>query len=588
MLYKFELFRDLKILWGYFSLRRRSQFGLLALLILFVSFAEIFSIGLIIPFLAVLSVPNEVFNIPYVRLMLDFFNISQTQGLLLTISLTFMFAIFLATSSRLLFIWMASRLSFAAGSDLSIEIYRRTLFQPYSIHISRNSSEIINVVGMVNNIIINVINPTILLFSNVIILAVIWVGIFIIDPFISSICFAGFSFIYFCISRASKRKLLKNSDDIAKSSQLLVKALQEGLGGIRDVILNSHQELFTEIYKKHDVTLRQAQATNQFISNFPRYVVEGLSMLLISVFAFYLAQKSENTSHIIPVLAAFAFAAQRILPLLQQLYSSWASIKTYRKILSEIIYQLELPIFKCPKNLQSSLFKFNKTIRIKNLFFKYEIKLNWLIRDINMTIRKGSIVGIIGKTGSGKSTLVDILMGLLPPTKGSIEIDGVKINDANRHIWQNLIAHVPQVIYLSDSTVAENIAFGIPIDQIDFRRVSEAAEKAQIASEIKKWPLQFNTPVGERGVKLSGGQRQRIGLARAFYKKTNIIILDEATSALDNKTERLCIKALGELGKDITLVIISHRSSTLKFCSMVYKISDVGGICITKNLNNLD
>jgi len=496
--------------------------------------------------------------------------------------MTFMSVILLATSCRLLLIWSTSRLSFAAGSDLSIEIYRRTLFQSYSIHINRNSSDIINIAGMVNNIIINIINPLILLFSNVIILFVIWIAIFFINPFISTLCFGGFGFIYFLISQISKRKLSENSKVIAKNSQQVIKTLQEGLGGIRDVILNSHQEIFIEIYKKYDGELKKAQGTNQFIANSPRYIVEGLSMLLVSILAYYLVQRSENTNHVIPILATFAFAAQRILPLLQQLYNSWASVKTYRNVLSEIIYHLDLPLPKYYKNSKINLLPFNKTIRIKKLFFKYQNQLNWVLQDVDMTIKKGATIGLIGRTGSGKSSLVDILMGLLLPTKGKIEIDGVTVNNANRHAWQKLIAHVPQTIYLSDATVAENIAFGIPIDQIDFRKVSEAAEKAQIAADIEKWPLKFNTLVGERGVKLSGGQRQRIGIARAFYKKTNIIILDEATSALDDETERLCIKSLSKLGKDVTLIIIAHRLSTLKACNTVYKISDKGTIFKTK------
>jgi ATP-binding cassette subfamily B protein len=303
--------------------------------------------------------------------------------------------------------------------------------------------------------------------------------------------------------------------------------------------------------------------------------MEALGMLLIATLAYSLAQQIDGIAKAIPILGALALGAQRLLPVLQQAYGSWTQINSGQSSLKDTLELLDQPI---PDYIDQQLLQlpFRQKIALKGLGFRYEGQASYVLQDLNLTISKGSQVGFIGATGSGKSTLLDIVMGLLQPTDGVLEIDDQIITLTNYHAWQAHIAHVPQTIFLTDSTIAENIAFGIPKDRIDHSRVKWAALQAQISETIKGWPKQYETFVGERGVRLSGGQRQRIGIARALYKQADVIILDEATSALDNQTEQAVMQAIEGLSKKPTVLIIAHRLSTLKNCTQIVELG--GGI----------
>jgi ABC-type multidrug transport system fused ATPase/permease subunit len=371
--------------------------------------------------------------------------------------------------------------------------------------------------------------------------------------------------------------LLINSQIYARESSQVIKSLQEGLGGIRDVLIDGSQTVYCQIYSSADQSLRRVQGNNQFISSSPRYAMEALGMILIATLAYSLAQQSDGIAKAIPILGGLALGAQRLLPVLQQIYSSWSAILAGQASLQDALELLDqpLPSYANQPCIQPLIFKHH--ISFKQLGFRYDLKMPYVLKQISLSIAKGSRVGFIGRTGSGKSTLLDIVMGLLQPTDGTIEIDGQIITSANQRNWQAHIAHVPQAIFLADSTIEENIAFGVPKDQINHLRVRQAAQQAQIADSIESWPDQYQTFVGERGIRLSGGQRQRIGIARALYKQADVIIFDEATSALDNETELAVMQAIEGLSKDLTLLIIAHRLTTLKNCTHIVELSE-GGI----------
>jgi len=298
-------------------------------------------------------------------------------------------------------------------------------------------------------------------------------------------------------------------------------------------------------------------------------------MLLIAALAYSLAQQVDGIAMAIPFLGALALGAQRLLPVLQQAYGSWTQINSGRSSLKDTLELLDQPL---PDYANQPVLQmpFNQNIILKQLGFRYGEQAPYVLKNINLTISKGSRVGFIGTTGSGKSTLLDIIMGLLQPTDGTLEIDGKAITVGNHRAWQAHVAHVPQSIFLADSTIEENIAFGIPRDQINHSRVKRAAQQAQISDSIESWPKQYQTFVGERGIRLSGGQRQRIGIARALYKEADVIIFDEATSALDSETEQAVMQAIEGLGKELTLLIIAHRLTTLKNCTKIVELSDGG------------
>jgi ATP-binding cassette subfamily B protein len=348
------------------------------------------------------------------------------------------------------------------------------------------------------------------------------------------------------------------------------------LGGIRDVLIDGNQAAYCKIYSNADLKLRRAQGSNFFISSSPRYSMEALGMLLIAGLAYSLSQQANGIENAIPILGALALGAQRLLPVMQQMYSSWASIQGGQASLQDALEFLDqlLPEYADIHAIHPLPFKHH--ISLKDLSFRYGSQAPYVIKKLNLTIAKGSRVGFIGTTGSGKSTLLDIVMGLLQPTEGTLEIDNQAITSGNQRNWQVHIAHVPQAIFLSDSSIEENIAFGVPKDKIDYQLVRQAAQQAQIADSIENWPKQYQTFVGERGIKLSGGQRQRIGIARALYKQADVIIFDEATSALDSDTEHAVMQAIENLSESLTILIIAHRLSTLKNCTHVIELSNAG------------
>ena len=542
------------------------------------SFAEILSIGAVLPFLAVLTNPDRIFQFSGAKLFINFIGIVSPEQLLFPLTIGFGLAALVSGGMRLLLLWASTRLSFAVGADLSINIYRRTLYQPYSIHASRNSSEVISGISTkANSVIGAIITPALTLISSSIMLVVILLALISIDPIIALSAFGGFGSIYAIIIRINRGRMLINSENIARESTQLIKSLQEGLGGIRDVLIDGCQAVYCQIYRNADLPLRQAQGNSSFINQSPRFLIEALGMMLIAMLAYALARQPDGISKAIPVLGALALGAQRLLPVLQAAYAAWSNIQTGQVSLQDTLELLDQPLPEYVDQPPAKPITFQQQIVLKKLSFRYTPQTPWVLKNVDLTIKKGSRIGFIGLTGSGKSTLLDVIMGLLESNEGTLEIDNQVITTHNTRQWQVHIAHVPQAIFLADSTIQENIAFGVPINKIDHVLVKKAAQKAQISDIIDTWPNKYNTFVGERGIRLSGGQRQRIGIARALYKQANVIIFDEATSALDNKTEQAVMQSIESLGKDLTVLIIAHRLTTLQNCDQIVELGN-GGI----------
>ena len=545
------------------------------ILMLMTSFAEILSIGAVLPFLGVLTAPEHVFEHSAAQPIIQVLELTAPVQLLLPLTIVFGVAAIVAGAMRLTLLYASTRLSFAAGADLSINIYRRTLYQPYAVHCARNSSEVINgISGKTSGVIYAVIVPVLTLISSCVMLIAILFALIAVEPVITLVASGGFGLIYWFIIRLTRKQLLADSKCVAHESTQVIKSLQEGLGGIRDVLIDGSQSTYCQIYRNADLPLRRAQGNSLFISASPRYGMEALGMLLISTLAYSLAQQTEGIVTAIPILGALALGAQRLLPVLQQAYGSWIQINSSQASLQDTLELLDqpLPDFADRPATQSLLFK--KSMSLKQINFRYSPDMPYVLTQLDLNIVKGSRVGFIGATGSGKSTLLDILMGLLQPTEGTLEIDGKAITSANQRAWQTHIAHVPQSIFLADSSIEENIAFGVPKNQINQQRVRQAAQQAQIADSIESWPMKYQTFVGERGIRLSGGQRQRIGIARALYKQAEVIFFDEATSALDDETERSVMRAIEDLSKDLTLLIIAHRLTTLENCTQIIELRD--------------
>ncbi len=561
-------------LFQHVSKKRRYQLIGYFILLLTSSLTEIVSIGSIVPFLSILTSPESIQKLPFYNI-LAFVSVNQDHSYdFIILSLLFGLAAIISGVTKMLLAYVTSNLSFAIGSELSIDTYKKSLYQSYSYHISQNSSNLID--GIVNKsnqasgcifMVLNFISST---FMSLSILGI----LFFASPLITLQFFLGIGSFYVVTIILTRSEVKFNSKLIARESVILIKLIQEALGGIRDVIVNNSRENFISIYELTDLKLRKARANNYFISFFPRHAIEALSILFVSIALCFYADKSNNILNIIPIFGLLALGSQRLLPSLQQIYTSYVNLQASRSSLEESLRLIEnIPTLFSNKVNYKPL-KFNKKIELRNVFFGYKDNLSPVLKNVNLVIPKGSCVGFIGKTGSGKSTLLDIVMGLLIPNNGMLLIDSKVINEENSANWQANLSHVPQNVFVADLTIFENIAFGVKLDAIDKKRVIWAARKAKIHDEISVMEFGYYSLVGERGVKLSGGQRQRLGIARSLYLKKNVIILDEATSSLDMETENEVIDSLlSNKGKN-TILIVAHRISTLKKCDFIVEIKN--------------
>ena len=562
----------LRNLWQHITPNRRKQLALLLVLMVITSITEVISIGAVIPFLGVLTAPEQVFSHPLAQPFIEYLQFTSSDQLILPLAILFGSTAILAGATRLLLVWASVRLAFLTGSDLSINIYNRTLFQPYSVHTSRNSSEVINAIATKSHAVIyQTLLPVLTIASSILILVVVLVALFSIATEMALMTLAGFGGIYTIIIILTRKRLLINSQRVAQDSTLVIKTLQEGLGGIRDIIIDNSQKSYCSIYKNIELRVRKAQGEIEFISSSPRFLMESLGMLLIAIIAYIQIRRSGDISSVIPLLGVLALSAQRLLPVLQQVYSALSNMRGSKASLEETLDFLNQSLLK-HIDYDINPLAFRREISINNLSFQHTVEGPMIFKNINLTIKKGDRVGFIGDTGSGKSTLLDLIMGLLQPSKGTLDVDGYSIRVESLPSWQAHIAHVPQTVFPADTTIVENIAFGVDKINIDYDKVVQAATQAQISSFINNLPDKYQTTVGERGVKISGGQRQRIGIARALYKQADVIVFDEATSALDEQTEREVMKSIDSIGNNITLLIIAHRLSTLKNCNKLVKI----------------
>jgi ATP-binding cassette, subfamily B, bacterial PglK len=559
-------------LWNHLSRRRQRQFVLLACLTPISALAEVVSLGAVLPFLGILIAPNRVLAQPFIAHLARRLDIASADQLVLPLTIVFIAAALVAGAVRILLLWVSTRLAFASGADLSVEVYRRTLYQPYCIHVARNSGAVIS--GIINNVnnAAGVLLSLLTLISSIVLLAAVTLALIAIDPMMALVSTVGFGALYRMITWMTRWRLDRNSMRIADEHVRVVKALQEGLGGIRDVLLDGTQPVYCEAYGQADRRLRRAISNNNFIAQSPRFAMEALGMVLLAVLAYGASFRAGGIATALPALGALALGAQRLLPALQQVYSSWANIVGSRASLAEALDLLDQSMPATPSAPATKPVSFRHSICFEAVRFRYSSDGPWALDGFDLTIRKGSRVGFVGSTGCGKSTAFDLLMGLLTPTEGGLFVDGQRIEGEYVRGWQQSIAHVPQSIYLSDATLAENIALGVPREMIDLQRMQQAAQQAQIADVIERGPEGYNAFVGERGIRLSGGQRQRIGIARALYKQASLLVFDEATSALDNATEQSVIEAIHGLSKDLTILLIAHRLSSVRRCDMIVEL----------------
>ena len=537
------------------------------------AFAEVASLGAVLPFLGILTDPDRVLSQPVVADIAEALGIDSADELVLPLTVAFMTLALLAAAIRILLLRVSTRLAFTTGADLGVEVYRRTLYQPYPAHAARNSSEVISGTTIKTDLVASkVLMPLLTLVSSALLFLAITAALIVVDPVVALLATIGFGLAYLGISLLSRGRLSRNSRRVAKEQTRVIRVLQEGLGGIRDVLLDGTQPLYADIYGGANHRLKRAQGNNVFLAQSPRFAMEAMGMLVIAALAYGMSRQDGGITSALPVLGALALGAQRLIPALQQSYGSWARIVGNYASLADVVELLDQPLPPEATQPAPAPLAFEAEIRCEGVRFRYSSDEPWVLDALDLTIPKGARIGFVGSTGSGKSTVFDLLMGLLQPTEGKLLVDGRPLRGERLRAWQQTIAHVPQSIYLADTTFAENIAFGVAPDMIDTGRVMRVARQAQIADFIESRPDGYQGLAGERGIRLSGGQRQRIGIARALYRRASVLLLDEATSALDTSTEQSVMDAIEGLDRNLTILMIAHRLTTVQRCDLIVEL----------------
>jgi len=572
-----EIFKLLLKLFNKFKKSRQRQIIVLFFLILLSAFAELVSLLSVFPFLELISKSGSINEINFLKNLFYILGLSTENNVFLAVTVIFSLTAIISAIIKTLNLWYGNRLSASLGTDLSCECFRRNIYQEYLQFIGNNSSKLIANNSIYINEVTDALGIAARFFTALILSIFISLFLLLFNFFTSLFAIIIFLLTYFLIAKFSKGKLSRNSYLITNNARKQVQLMKETNGSFRDVILGSNQKEYLDFYKKLDYQKRISQAQNNFIYLFPRNSIESLLLVFLALLTYLISINSSTASLVIPTVGTLAVGAQKLLPYMQQAYGSWSSLIGSSASIMHVLQMLDIPIKDVSYKNKNHKIILKNYISAEGLSLKYENKNPYVFEDINFKINKGEIFGIVGKSGSGKSSLADILMGLIKPTNGFLKVDGINIYDENypsRYIeWRNSITHVPQNIFLIDSTILENIAFTNKKNHIDFGKAIKAAKDANIHSFISQLPNGYMTIVGEDGVKLSGGQRQRIGIARALYKDCEILFFDEATSSLDIATENKILQTIFNLRGKKTIFIISHRLNSLKKCDRLIQFS---------------
>lgn len=572
------MFRTLFVIFRHLSLKRRWQLSVVLALMLCGAVAEIFTLGAVVPFLGFLINPEAISGLSKIYMPIN--AIAWYLGTTLPYAASLVFALLAVCAAvlRLVLLRVSFRFVYAVGADFGETIYALTLKQPYLYHVERNSSQTIAAVEKVTVLVVGVMVPLMNMLIAALMVTALLAAMLWINPLVALGAGGLFGALYASISVWAKRRLNYNSQISALNATKKMQALQEGLGAIRDVIIDGNQAVYVAKFAQADRAQRTAQASNQVLSVAPKYVVESVGLVMMVLLALYLTQQPGGAASALPLLGALALGAQRMLPHMQNMYSGVSAFRGNRAAAEEVLDLLDLPDTDNATQLlvdtDDSLSRSTQhpLIELCDVCFSYSPSSDRVLKGIQLRVRRGERIGFTGVTGCGKSTLIDLILGLLPPTTGQIRIEGEALATTNLRQWQNRIAHVPQSIFLTDASIAENVALGVPTQNIDESRLRRVMAAAHMTEFVDRLPQGLATRVGERGVQLSGGQRQRIGLARALYKQADVLILDEATSALDGATEGHVMDAIYQLNPNVVVLMIAHRLSTLEKCDVIYEI----------------
>lgn len=572
------------------STNEQRRMGLLMVLILIMAFLDMLGVASILPFISVLVNPNLIETNFILKKFFEaakIFGIDNNQEFLFLLGIFLFLFLIVLVLLKILTTYIQTYFLHMCECSIGKRLIEGYLHQPYSWFLSRNSADLgKNILSEVQQINANALSPSIELIAKGMVAVAISTLLIVVDPQLALIVGFTISVAYISIFYFVSKFLKKKGEERLINNQLRFTAVSEAFGSIKETKVSGLEQSYIERFYEASKTYANNKAFASIISTLPRFFLEAIVFGGILLIILYLMKQSNNFLDALPIIGLYVFAGYRLMPAIQQIYVSFTRI-TFAIPSLEKLYNELINLKTFDKNQDQGILIFNKSITLKNVFFNYPNSSRTALKDLNIKIPLKSSIGLVGPTGSGKSTAVDIILGLLEPQKGTLEVDGQIINYKNLRSWQRSIGYVPQNIYLSDDTIAANIAFGIENNKINKDFVEKASKIANLHDfVINELPQKYDTTIGERGIRLSGGQRQRIGIARALYHNPQVLILDEATSALDYKTEEIVMDAIKNLGKDITIILIAHRLNTVKDCDIVYKLDN--GKLVEKVIKNKD
>lgn len=580
------MFKIIRQLFSLLSDKQVKQFYILQVLVVIMAFAELLGIASIAPFMAlvgdisILERSNVFAELYQLSGLTDPMDFVFYTGLLVLVALT------VSTLVSMFTVWRLALYGASVGVEIADRLYAYYMQEDWQFHASGSSAQLTKQVSTEALRITNgIVQPLMQMNAKVVLAILISVSILIYNPVIAIVGLIIFALAYFLLYNLVRKKLVSNGQKVSQVSTERFRLMNEGFGGIKDVLLLDRSYDFIKRFEESGKIYGRAIGLNAGISQVPRYFMElvafgsmiGLVLLLIKL-------HEGDLGAVLPILAVYALAAFKLLPALQQIYSSIAQIKGNLAAFEALKQDLEQSLIQnklINKKVTPEGIELKEKITFNNIKFNYPGKSRPAVNGVNMTIPVNNVIGLVGSSGSGKSTLIDLLLGLLIPQSGSLSIDNTCITPENKRAWQNTLGFVPQSIFLSEGTIAENIAFGLPTQDISPDQINKTIKLAHLTELVEQLPDGVNTKVGERGVQLSGGQRQRIGIARALYHEAQVLVFDEATSALDGITEKIIMDAIHDFSGQKTIIMIAHRLKTVQKCDIIYlmeqgKITDQG------------
>lgn len=570
------MYKQLRKLFDLLSRDQRKRLIKLQFLVVLMAFAEVGGVFAIGPFMALVADMNRLSSGGLLTEIYNFTGLSDAV-FVFWVGVAVLVALSIAAIISMYTTWKLSSFSFILGAELGARLFKHYMKQSWLFHTNQSSANLVSKIATESGRLTGqVINPVLQLVARSALIIVMSFSILIYNPIVAVAGVGIFSIGYFVLYRTVRKKLLANGKAITNTNRLRMKLMQEGFGGIKDTLLLGRQEIFNERFAKESDSLGRVQGNNAVLAQVPRYAMELLAFGSVILLVLYLLSSYEgNLSLIFPALAVYSLAGFKLLPAFQQVYTSLAGIRGNIAAFENLMEDFELSQEEKDEPETKSLkdINFKSQIVLSQVSFSYPGKKNLALSDINLVVPKNKVIGLVGSSGAGKSTAVDLLLGLIEPQIGKLLVDEVEVNARNKRSWQNKIGYVSQSIFLADSSIRENIAFGLPRQEICEAKVSNAIHLSHLDELISSLPEGLDTQVGERGIQLSGGQRQRIGIARALYSEAEILVFDEATSALDGVTERLVMDAIHDFVGTKTIVLIAHRLATVQNCDCIYLMS---------------